>query len=179
MFCARFLLFIKALFLKIFKQYYLSFPLNIFCGCFFFALGKYIAENEEELKKKFTRKNCIFLLIISYLFYLGEVFFVRYCKIQYTTDIAFGLIPTSFFLLLLCLMCNIRICHNLLMRKISIIIYCSQANILFLRLFCLDDLGISNTLIKNLFSIGMLICIIVLVLYLQKHTKWKWVHYLT
>ena len=37
---------------------FICFPLNIFNGCIYFAVGKYICENEKRIKERFRKRRC-------------------------------------------------------------------------------------------------------------------------
>ena len=157
---------------------FLCFPLNIFNGCFYFAIGKYIAEDKQVVFKKIDKRRAMTGFIIFYSIFVVETALSTYFKVLGSTDIAFSTVLMSVSLFLFCLQANVKINHGLLLRKLSIIIYCCQGNVLLV-----------NGLVKNTFKVPSILAFVissiiaagicVVVLYIQKHTHWKWSKYLT
>ena len=158
--------------------HFLRFPLNIFNGCFFFALGKFISENSAELCKKYTIKKSIAGVVFFYLLFFVEEFFCRKSSIFKSSDAALSLIPISFFLFLLCIQIKTPIKNHLTLRKLSTVIYCGQANVKCLWGVGEQYLHISSYTLLYLVSVIVMAVVCVIVLKLQKHAKWKWCRYI-
>lgn len=154
------------------------FPLNIFNGCFYFSLGKYIAENRQTILNKWNKKRSLIGFIIFYLLFVAEIGLTKYFKILGMTDVTFSTALMAYTLFLFCLQTSIRISNSLLLRKMSIVIYCAQGNVLLVNRVCRTTLKASSFL-SSLISYIVLAAIFALVLYVQKKQKWKWTEYLT
>lgn len=116
----------------------LRFPLNIFCGCFYFAIGKFFAENKEKIDNIKT-KTSIALLVISFILYFIEIFVSKKFGFFSTTDQSFFVVPISVFAFLTALKIKIPYNWNFkLMRKASTIIYCAQGNLLIFKTFLIS-----------------------------------------
>ena len=157
---------------------FLCFPLNIFNGCFYFSLGKLIVENKKSILEKCDKKRALIGFIISYLLFIVEIGSTKYFKVYGSTDVAFSTVLMSVSLFLLCLQTNIRINNSLLLRKLSIIVYCSQGNVLLVNGFCKKILKTSS-IVAFLISSVIIAIICVVVLYIQKNKQWRWTKYLT
>ena len=157
---------------------FLCFPLNIFNGCFYFSLGKYIAENRQVLLKKYNKNRAFIGFVVFYLLFIVEICLARYFKIRGSTDVAFSTIGMSGSLFLFCLQVHVGISYSLLLRKLSIIIYCAQGNILLVGTLCRKILGISYV-ISFFVSVVFIAIICICVLYIQNTKQWKWTKYLT
>lgn len=159
-------------------QYFL-FPLNIFAGLFYFAIGKLIAEQREAVSKIPLRYS-VGLCVLFYVLYLGEIFTLRHFHICGLTDVAFFIVPTAIFCFISTINSTKPIAHSKKLRKMSTIIYCSQGNVL-----------LSGALVRTFFHTGYLhslisfaICcvveliVLVILLYLQKKKKnWAFLRY--
>ena len=156
---------------------FLHFPLNIFNGCFYFAVGKYIAENKERLLNIFSKAKCIILFFVFYAFYFAELFMAWRFNVFGTTDVSFSIIGVSFFLFLFCIQTPIKIKNGLLLRKLSTIIYCCQGNVLLINLLCKERIG--SLFLTYLLSASIAAVICAIVILLQRKSHWKWVKYLT
>lgn len=157
---------------------FLAFPLNIFNGCFYFALGKYISENERQITRIITKKKARMLSVAFYFVFLLEICISKHFKIFGTTDAAFMNAGLACALFLFCVQTKIHIKNGMLLRKLSIIIYCCQGNVLLFNTLCKKILGV-HSLIAFMMSCGVVAVISGIILYAQKKSQWKWVHYLT
>ncbi|MBR7040537.1 MAG: acyltransferase [Clostridia bacterium] len=157
---------------------FLCFPINIFSGCFYFALGKYVSENGSKLKKYCAKTTALLLFIILYLLFITEIIVTKHLNILDSTDAAFSTAALSFALFLFCLQSNIRIRNGVLLRKLSVMIYCCQGNVLIFNRFCKRMLG-GHSLIAFMISCIVVAAISILVFAVQKRRKWKWLDYLT
>ena len=157
---------------------FLCFPLNIFNGCFYFALGKYISENESKLKEYLTKTKALILFLAFYLVYVIELLVAKHFNIFASTDVAFSTVALSCALFLFCLQSKIKINNSVLLRKLSIIIYCCQSNGLIFNSLCRKLLG-GHSLIAFIMSCIVVAAISIIILIAQKKTQWKWVNYLT
>ena len=159
----------------------LCFPLNIFNGCFYFSLGNYIAEQESDIIKAFTKKKALFSFVAFYLLFGIELLIAKHFEICGTTDVSLSMVALAFSLFIFCLQTNMNIKNTLLLRKLSIIIYCCQGNVLLVNLWLKKlwkyKLDYPSTL-SYFISVLVVIVITALVLYIQKH-NWKWTKYLT
>ena len=158
---------------------FLCFPLNIFNGCFYFALGKKLADNSDLIVKKFSSKLIMLLIIAFYGIYIIEVLICRRKGILSSTDVGFSLPILAYLLMVLCLRTNFTIKKSVLLRKLSTIIFCCQGNVLFVKPFCIRFLRINSSIIIYIIMIMIMIIICLIVLFLQKHTNWKWINYMT
>ena len=156
----------------------LCFPLNIFNGCFYFALGKYISENEHVLTKFLTKARALLLFVVFYLLYVIELFVTKHYNLFCSTDVAFTTVALSCALFLVCLQTRISIKNNILLRKLSIIIYCCQSNVLIFNKLCKKMLG-GHSIIAFIFSCIVVTVISIIIFVAQKKSQWKWVKYLT
>lgn len=157
---------------------FLCFPLNIFNGCFYFSIGKYIAENEKQIINKINKKQALMGFAIFHLLFFAEIFISKYFKINGETDVGFFTIFISASLFLFCLQTNIKVKNSLLLRKLSTIIYCSQANVLLVNGFLKQILHISSIL-SFIASALIMVMICITVIYIQNKLAWKWTKYLT
>lgn len=157
----------------------LGFPRNLFNGCLFFALGKYISEHSADLTARIPKKKSLLLAAVSLLIYLGEVYAARRFGYYCSADVGFALIPLAFFLFLFVLQEDVPIEHNRTLRKASTIIYCCQGNILLAKGFFNHVFGIHSSLILYGICCCLVAGIVAVILLLQKRTTWKWVGYLS
>ena len=157
---------------------YLCFPLNIFNGCFYFSLGKYIAENKQSIFAKIDKRKALLGFIFFYLLFIVEIGLTKYFKVYGSMDVAFSTVLMSVSLFLFCLQSSMRINNSLLLRKLSTIIYCSQGNVLLVNGLCKKILK-APSIISFLVSSIVTAIICVVVLYIQKNKQWKWAKYLT
>lgn len=156
---------------------FLCFPFNAFSGCLYFAIAKYTYEHMNKITEIFTIRRLILLFIFFYIIYGIELYISNYFKIMDTTDAAFSTICFAYPLFLLCLKSNIHIKRGIIFRKLSIIIFCCQGNILLLNGF-LKRKGFSSFI--SFFICAIIIAIICLfVFYLQNKKRYKWSKYLT
>ena len=157
----------------------LYFPLNLLNGCVFFAIGKWIAENEEKLMNRLSVPLCVTGFIAGYLVFGFEVWLGTHFSMLRTTDAGLGLIPVAFFLFVLCLKSRAVIPNHLQLRKLSTVIYCCQGDIVCVWGFMRQVMHIQSYLVLFAVALPLLICFCVCVMLLQKKTTWKWCKYLT
>ena len=157
---------------------FLRFPLNIFNGCFYFALGKLIAERRDEIMKWFTRSRAFLCFVVFYALYGLELYIARRSGIFGSTDAAFALAPLAFGLFLFVLQSERRVPRAPLLRKLSTVIYCCQGNLMLINGICKMRLGFPSPLAYLLCALlAGAICAAVLLL--QTKTRWKWPQYMT
>lgn len=154
-----------------------QFPLNIFGGFFYFAIGLLLSENPDLIYEG-ERGKYVWIAVFSLLAYIGEVGFAKHFAIYGGSDEAFFLIPLSVSVFILGMRSNVKIQNAKKLRKISTIIYCAQANVLLAKVAVSRIFGIEFSLL--LFGIGsvIMIGIIEVVFWLQKK-KIGWAKYLT
>ncbi|MBR7041740.1 MAG: acyltransferase [Clostridia bacterium] len=157
---------------------FLCFPLNLFSGCFYFALGKYISENESRLEKKLTKSKILILFFAFYAVYTAEFLVTKHYDIFTSSDAAFSSAAAASALFLFCLRLKIKIKNDVLLRKLSIIIYCCQSNVLFFNSLCVMLLGV-HYLTAFLMSCLVVAAVSIVIFAAQKKTRWKWVNYMT
>ena len=156
----------------------LDFPLNIFNGCFYFAVGKYIVENKRSILKKIDRKRALIGTVIFFVLYILEIILtIRLCIFD-STDVAFSTAAVSLFLFLFLLQSDAKIKNTLLLRKFSTIIYCCQGNVLLVNGFLKKIFGVPS-IFAFLVSLLVVAVICLVVVFLQKRTKWTLTKYLT
>lgn len=155
---------------------FFCFPLNIFNGVFYFALGKMLAENTNLIRKVISSRLIVLLVIVCYGFYVFEVIIGKRNGILSSTDVGFSLPILACLLVILCLKTCISIRNGILLRKLSTIIFCCQGNVLLCG--SLRHYHLCSSIIYIIMLIGITI-ICFTVLFLQKHTKWNWIKYMT
>lgn len=157
---------------------FLCFPRNIFYGCFFFAIGKYVSENLEDLIKIFNRKRALIGFVVSYLLLCAELVLAKLFHYYGGIDAAFStaLMPVPLFLY--CLQTEAKIKNSGLLRWLSTIIYCGQGNVLLVNDYCKSALKVPSIPAFLISSVVMAI-VCAVVLYIQKNTRWSWTRYLT
>lgn len=156
----------------------MNFPLNIFGGVVYFALGKFIFE-KEYLFKNLRFFSCVMLTVLFYELYVGEIFLAKTFGIYGGSDEAFCLIPVSLFLFLGCQKACFRINHSSALRKMSTVVYCCQGNILVFVPKFLELCGVNASLVRLLLGGICVAGIVAAVFALQKSKKLKLAKYLT
>ena len=157
---------------------FLCFPLNIFNGCFYFALGKYIVENKQSILEKVDQKRALIGAVVFFAVYLFEIFLTMRLNFFDSTDVAFSTAAVSLFLFLFLLQSTVKLNNGLLLRKFSTIIYCCQGNVLLVNGFLKKIFNVPSIL-AFLISSLVVAAICLVVVFLQKRTKWAWTKYLT
>lgn len=157
---------------------FFCFPLNIFNGCFYFALGKYICENQQTILKKCNTRCALICSIAFYLLFILELFITKRLNICSGTDLAFSTVLLAASIFLFCLQIDIKIKNGLLLRKLSTIIYCSQGNVLLVNNVLKNTLKLSS-IDAFLISSFVIAAICAVTLLIQKNKNWKWSRYLT
>ena len=109
---------------------FLCFPQNIFCGCFYFAIGKYISENQVLIVRKFDTKKGLVLFILFYIIYFSEVLIANKLGYLGVTDVGIITVAVGVYVFIICLQSNIQTPKSKSLRNLSTIIYCCQGNIL-------------------------------------------------
>ncbi len=167
--------------------YVLCFPLNIFGGMFYFALGKYLSENEETLKKKIGAKTSFVCALVFFAVYAVVYFLIHGLK-HYSTGLVFYggtfavslcLAPTAFFLFLFCLSVKTTIENHLVFRKMSTIIYCAQGNLFVIKRILHNKVGIESSILIYVILLVFMAAIVACVLKLQRKSRWSWTRYLS
>ena len=157
---------------------YLLFPLNIFGGIFYIAVGKIIAEKRTSIKSipfVYLIAAGVFLLVS-----IAENVFVKENNWFKMSDCSFSIIGAAIFLVLFCLTINLTIKKSRELRKISTIIFCGQGNIILSSGFVTHRLLNTDSFIILFFvAIVMMSLLIVLILYIQKRSTLGFAKYLT
>jgi serine/alanine racemase len=155
-------------------------PYNgVICGCFFFAIGKWMAENMEKLSRVPQKLYLGGGLLFLALYYAEIILVKRWIEVK-RTDAALMLIPTAVFLFLFAVNSTLRLSGAAWIRKVSTIIYCSQGSMIYLSsLLCEVAFHTQHSLIITSVACLMMCAVIVLVFFLQKKTKVRWPAYLT
>lgn len=156
----------------------LSFPLNLFGGLFYFALGKFLAE-KEHIFDRLNLGACIFFVFLFLAFYFLEIYLSKLIGIYETSDQALSLMPLSLFLFLACQRFTFSLRNAKVLRKMSTIIYCCQSNILVFVSGSLKLLGVTASLVRLPLGIMLVTAVILVVFWLQKNKNLKWARYLT
>lgn len=157
----------------------LCFPLNIFGGFFYFSIGKCLADNYERINGISKMSSCFFVAI-SYIVYCVEVVIAKKLDYLYSTDFSFSIAILGVSFVLLGITCGIKISNHLLLRKMSTIIYCAQANVLEIRIIMESKLLHKDHDVFLLITMSLFMAGIVLfVLFMQKRVKWKFLRYLS
>ncbi len=159
----------------------LQFPCNIFVGIFYFAVGKFIAEKEENLTK-IPVPLCAVLTVVFYGLFIFENFVAVDKNVFGFSDQGIFLAPASFFIFVLCIKSNLKVKNAPTLRKLSTVIYCCQGNVLVVkealgRYILADRIGDVSVFVSYLFALACVAVICVIVLLLQK--KFKFVRYFT
>ena len=153
------------------------FPLNIFGGVMYFAIGKYLFENKEQFFKQ-PSLLYIGLAIFFFILYIIEIRVTHIVGIYRVSDFAISLLPLSATLAIISIKSQLNIQHPKELRKISTIVYCAQGNILCAA-SAAKFIGISSFLLKGIIGIMIMIFSVGLILYFQKVQKYRFVNYLT
>lgn len=157
----------------------LRFPLNIFGGCFYFAIGKCLADNFDRIKGISKTSSCIFV-VISYAAYCIEVIIAQNQGYLYLTDYSFSVALLGVSFVLLGIAWQRKISNHLLLRKMSTIIYCAQANVIELRILTESKiLHKEYDFLLRILLLFFMAGIVLFVLFMQKKVKWKFLRYLT
>lgn len=157
---------------------FLCFPLNIFNGCFYFSLGKYIAENQQTVTEIIDRKRALIGFAVFYALFAAEIFVTKHFGIFGSTDVTFSTVFMAVSLFLFCLQASAQISCAPVLRKLSTVIYCCQGNVLLVNVFLRKILHIPSVP-AFLISAAVEAVICLAVLFIQKHKNWKWSSYLT
>ena len=157
---------------------WLCFPLNIFGGLLFFAIGKWLYECQEMLLK---HNSLIFLLLVlvSFAMYVTETTFSERWGVFRSTDFAIGTVPLAASLFLFCLKSSYSIPYSIILRKSSTVIYCAQGNIICAAAMAAKCIGITSNLLRGVIGIAFMALLIALILYAQKRQCPKWAKHLT
>ena len=156
----------------------LCFPTNIFGGLFYFALGKFLAENHKKLKSISLLKICL-LLGLAFAAYCAEVLLANKLNVLSSTDFALSTALTGFAFVLLGMNLNLKIKNSLVLRKASTIIYCAQGNVLLLNGATKKLLHISNDILLYCIMLFVMAVIVAIILLLQKKTNLRIFQYLS
>ena len=157
----------------------LRFPLNLFTGCFYYAIGKLLVENETALKQRLTKKLSLSLFVLFYILYIAEILIAKRFNILHTTDAGLFLPFLAASLFTFCLQCNFRLKYGRTYRKFSTVLFCCQSNFLAFKdqlqkVFCLQ-----SSILLFAFGFCCVIVIFCLILSLQKSPRYRWAKYLT
>ena len=155
--------------------YYLDlfcFPLNIFGGLFYFALGLHFAKH-QELVSRMKTKYCIVTMVCSFALYWLEIRLAKHFLIYGISDQAFSLIPLSLSIFLIGIQSSIKIKNAKTLRKLSIIIYCAQGSIFLAKDTIAKYFGIESSILLFTFcALAMSFVIAVVFLLQKKHVRW-------
>ena len=157
---------------------FLCFPTSIFNGCFPFAIGKYFCENKAHIIRVLTRRKSIVIFVVFYISLFLEILIAKYFNYFGSTDVGVSTVVIAISLFAVCLQTNIRFRDSLLLRKLSIIIFCCQGDILLVNEYCKRHLRMPS-LMAFLISAFLAGIISAVVLKIQKDTSWKWAKRLT
>lgn len=108
---------------------WLVFPVNIFVGLFYFALGKWTAEHQEAIAR-IPLRLAWGLSALLFALFIGEVLLLRRAGIIGGSDAGFFLAPAALLCFVAAVKSGRRIAHAKTLRKMSTIIYCCQGNAL-------------------------------------------------
>ena len=154
-----------------------QFPLNIFGGLFYFAIGLFLAENQDLIYKAPKWKYSS-IAVMSFLTYIGDINFAKHFAIYGGSDEDFSLIPLSVSVFILGMRSSVKIRNAKKLRNISTIIYCAQADILLAKVAISRIFGINFSLFLFGICSVIMVCIIAAVFWLQERKIW-WAKYLT
>ena len=154
-----------------------QFPLNIFGGLFYFAIGLFLAENQDLIYKAPKWKYSS-IAVMSFLTYIVEINFAKHFAIYGGSDEAFSLIPLSVSVFILGMRSSVKIRNAKKLRNISTIIYCAQADILLAKVAISRIFEINFSLFLFGICSVIMVCIIAAVFWLQERKIW-WAKYLT
>ena len=113
------------------------------------------------------------------LLYFLEIYLTKKADLYQMSDQAFSLIPVSFFLFAITLQSTVKLKNARLLRKISTIIYCAQANVLVFSKVLRAFFHVESSLLRFICSCTVMTMIIAVILILQKQNKYKWIRYFT
>lgn len=160
------------------------FPLNIFCGCFYFAIGKWLAENKNAISEFGVKKSLSFF-VLSGIFYIIEIFTAIKLGLFNSTDQSFFVVPFSVFAFFTAYNSNLDF-HKYakVFRKFSTVIFSAQGNFLLLQKISvrflkslMPDFSLLN-LVSFLIVFALMIVFALCILKLQSK-KFKIAYYFT
>ena len=157
----------------------LGFLQNIFGGCFYFAIGKYISEHRNDITERCSLIVYILLAVILYFLYFAEMITVISMSGYTGSDASFMVIPTAVVLFIICLKVKLKLPEHLILRKISTIIYCGQGNVLIAKSVVSKLLRVKSSVLSFVCAMVIMAALIVFVLQSQKHSNNKWIQILT
>lgn len=157
----------------------LCFPLNFLGGCFYFAIGKYLADHHQKLQRLHKVGVCL-LAMLSCAAYCAELMIADSFGLLYSTDVSFSVALFGLSFVLLGFAFSRKIKHHLSFRKMSTVIYCAQGNVMALRTVLISKVfhGDHDILLMLLMLLVMA-GIVLLVFLLQKKSRCKVFQYLT
>ncbi len=154
---------------------FLCFPLNIFYGCFYFALGKTIADNREAILAGCGVRRAAAGFVLFYGLFLAEIALTRRLGINGGNE-TFATPGIAAALLLLCLQADLRLRNGRLLRKLSILLYCCTGNAVVIANYFQTGRGLSSlAAFRPAALYGCAVCALVLL----GQKRWKWCRYLT
>lgn len=137
---------------------FLCFPINIVSGIFYFSIGKYLADNKSKIHK-IGCKNAFSLFVTMFILYIAEVIIADTFGYLGRTDVGIFIAPSSTFLLIGCLNSSFTSCNSTIWRKISIILFCAQGNVIIASELILWMLHCRVSIIKYL--VGTILMILI------------------
>lgn len=163
---------------------FLRFPINIMSGCFYFALGKLLAEKRDIISNFAVRKSTL-LFIASGILYVIEVLVAEKAGFYCSSDQSFFVVPYAVFLFIIAL--NSKISLNgkaRTLRKASTVIFCAQGNLLVLKIIFTHIIdyvapGFKYTNIVSFCPVAILMAIVVIIVFKLQSEKVKFSQYLT
>lgn len=156
---------------------FLCFPINIFGGCFCFAIGRLLAQNKSQLSR--YRSTGIVLSIVGSIAFFIEMDFARRLGWYGSSDQGLLLTPWALGIFLFAVNSKKKFKHALMYRKISTIVYCGQGNVHALRSIVRIVFGIDAPSVLILISVCCMGLIVSIVLTGQNRKKPVWFAYLT
>lgn len=155
----------------------LCFPLNLFCGVFYFAIGKYLYKHSLLFFK--SREKKFFLVLVSYILFIGEVGLAKIKGYLGMTDVSFLLVPIAVLITDLSLNSKIYITSHKKLRQLSTLIYCSQGNVFLITSIIAKKCKAMRCFTLFLISAVICVCICIIILLIDRNKKCKLLRRLT
>ena len=151
---------------------FLCFPLNLFGGCFCFALGRILAHHREKLSR--MRRAGIVLALGGCAAFFAEMLGAHRFSWFGTSDQGIFLVPWALGIFLTAVTSRKQIRHAVQYRTLSTVIYCGQGNVHAFRSILRIVFGIESPVILLAVSIILMALIVWVFLYCRKKNTPAW-----
>ena len=149
---------------------------SILTGLFYFAVGKWAAENRKRIELISRRLLWgLFSLFLAAAY--GEILVLKATRILGETDCFLFLIPLSAVLFLLTLTSKATVKHAVVLRHVSTVTYCAHGTGLLVVNAALKIVGWDHSLLRFALVLSLCWLISAVILRLRNHPKFTWLRY--